>query len=130
MKNSRAAFGLGAALNTAHNFGLGDLLGGGDTGATPLPGAEALSKAYGDAAAAAPSMFSVPPVATHMPDAPSQAMALTLGGRTWRLEVGDCLALHVDGPIEFHNPTRRAARYAVVIADGPAQAVSRRQVPR
>ena len=47
------------------------------------------------------------------------AMTLTLGRMSHRLEAGDCLALHVDGPIEFHNPTRRAARYAVVIATGP-----------
>lgn len=48
------------------------------------------------------------------------AMVLTLGGQRHRLEAGDCLALRVDGPIEFHNPTRRPARYAVVIAVGPA----------
>lgn len=48
------------------------------------------------------------------------AMVLTLGGHSHRLEAGDCLALRVDGPIEFHNPTRRAARYAVVIAAGSA----------
>jgi transcriptional regulator with XRE-family HTH domain len=51
------------------------------------------------------------------------AMALTHGGHTHRLEAGDCLALHVDGPIEFRNPTRRPARYAVVIAvDSPHRA--------
>lgn len=44
------------------------------------------------------------------------SMALTHGGHTHRLEAGDCLALLVDGPIEFRNPTRRPARYAVVIA--------------
>lgn len=43
-------------------------------------------------------------------------MELTQGGATWRLDVGDCLAMHVDGPVEFRNPTRRTARYAVVIA--------------
>lgn len=46
------------------------------------------------------------------------AMTLTLAGTSHRLEAGDCLALHVDGPIEFRNPTRHAARYAVVIATG------------
>ena len=44
------------------------------------------------------------------------AMTLTLGHASHELKAGDCLALHVDGPIEFHNPTRRMARYAVVIA--------------
>ena len=55
------------------------------------------------------------------------AMVLTLGGRSHRLEAGDCLALRVDGPIEFHNPTRRAARYAVVIAaaSAPLRAATR-----
>ena len=44
------------------------------------------------------------------------AMLLTHGGRTHRLEPGDCLAMRVDGPVEFRNPTRKPARYAVVIA--------------
>lgn len=57
-------------------------------------------------------------------------MALTLGGTTHRLEPGDCLALHVDGPIEFHNPTRRPARYAVVIATDAPHRVARRQAAR
>ena len=43
-------------------------------------------------------------------------MALTHGGQTWRLEAGDCLAMRVDGPVEFRNPTRSAARYVVVIS--------------
>ena len=57
-------------------------------------------------------------------------MTLTLGHASHRLEAGDCLALHVDGPIEFHNPTRRAARYAVVIAASASSRVRSRQVPR
>jgi transcriptional regulator with XRE-family HTH domain len=44
------------------------------------------------------------------------AMELTLAGVTHRLEAGDCLAMRVDGPVQFRNPTRRPARYAVVIA--------------
>ena len=43
------------------------------------------------------------------------SMTLTHGHASHRLDAGDCLALSVDGPVEFHNPTRRAARYAVVI---------------
>ena len=58
------------------------------------------------------------------------AMTLTLGHVSHRLEAGDCLALHVDGPIEFHNPTRRAARYAVVIATDPPPRAFNRQAPR
>ena len=57
-------------------------------------------------------------------------MTLTLGGFSHRLEAGDCLALHVDGPVEFHNPGPQPSRYAVVIANtaqlrGPNQQVLR-----
>jgi transcriptional regulator with XRE-family HTH domain len=45
------------------------------------------------------------------------AMELTHAGQTWRLEPGDCLAMRLDGPVQFRNPTRRPARYAVVIAN-------------
>ncbi len=62
------------------------------------------------------------------------AMTLTLGQVRHRLAAGDCLALHVDAPIEFHNPTRRAARYAVVIstatATTPMHCAPTRQVPQ
>jgi len=44
------------------------------------------------------------------------AMELTHAGQTWRLEAGDCLAMRLDGPVQFRNPTRKPARYAVVIA--------------
>ncbi|HEY4067497.1 MAG TPA: XRE family transcriptional regulator [Burkholderiaceae bacterium] len=44
------------------------------------------------------------------------AMELTHGGQTHRLEAGDCLAMVLAGPVEFRNPTRQPARYAVVIA--------------
>jgi len=53
-------------------------------------------------------------------------MTLTLGHASHRLEAGDCLALHVDGPIEFRNPTRRPARYAVVIATPVPHRISSR----
>jgi transcriptional regulator with XRE-family HTH domain len=41
---------------------------------------------------------------------------VTLGAATHRLGVGDCLAMVLDLPITYHNPTARRARYAVVIA--------------
>ena len=44
------------------------------------------------------------------------AMTLTHGGQAHRLEAGDCVAMRIDGPVEFRNPTRQPARYAVVIA--------------
>jgi len=56
-------------------------------------------------------------------------MELTQGGATQRLEAGDCLAMRVDGPVEFRNPTRRPARYAVVIATAPPHRAER-QAPR
>ena len=41
---------------------------------------------------------------------------VTVGAERHRLRDGDCLAMQLDRPTMFHNPTRRAARYAVVIA--------------
>ena len=44
------------------------------------------------------------------------AIDVTLGAERHRLHEGDCLAMQLDRPTMFHNPTRKAARYAVVIA--------------
>ena len=44
------------------------------------------------------------------------AIDVTLGEERHSLGTGDCLAMRLDRPTMFHNPTRRAARYAVVIA--------------
>jgi len=44
------------------------------------------------------------------------AIDVTLGTERHRLREGDCLAMQLDRPTMFHNPTRRPARYAVVIA--------------
>ena len=41
---------------------------------------------------------------------------ITLGGQRYRLREGDCLAMQLDRPTMFHNPTRKHARYAVVTA--------------
>lgn len=43
----------------------------------------------------------------------------THGTTMHRLQTGDCLAVRLDAPTAFHNPTRRAARYAVVTATEP-----------
>jgi transcriptional regulator with XRE-family HTH domain len=48
------------------------------------------------------------------------AMDITLGTERHRLRQGDCLAMQLDRPTMFHNPTRKPARYAVVIASDPA----------
>ncbi len=42
-------------------------------------------------------------------------MHVTVGKQRHRLATGDCLAMQLDRPTMFHNPTRRAARYAVVL---------------
>jgi len=47
------------------------------------------------------------------------AMDITLGTERHRLREGDCLAMQLDGPAMFHNPTRKPARYAVVLASEP-----------
>lgn len=43
-------------------------------------------------------------------------MDITWGDDAYRLRAGDCLAMQLDRPTMFHNPTRQPARYAVVIA--------------
>jgi transcriptional regulator with XRE-family HTH domain len=45
---------------------------------------------------------------------------VTLGGDRHRLREGDCMAMDLDVPTMFHNPTRKRARYAVVIASEPS----------
>jgi transcriptional regulator with XRE-family HTH domain len=47
------------------------------------------------------------------------AIDVTLGAERHRLNDGDCLAMQLDRPTMFHNPTRKPARYAVVIASEP-----------
>ena len=47
------------------------------------------------------------------------AIDVTLGDERHRLREGDCLAMQLDRPTLFHNPTRKPARYAVVIASEP-----------
>jgi hypothetical protein len=40
-------------------------------------------------------------------------MELTVGHDVHRLEAGDCLAMQLDRPLMFHNPTDKPARYLV-----------------
>ena len=47
------------------------------------------------------------------------AMDVTVGDVRHRLREGDCLAMQLDGPTMFHNPTRKITRYAVVVATEP-----------
>lgn len=43
---------------------------------------------------------------------------VTVGDTTHRLSAGDCLAVRLDHPTAFQNPTRKRARYVVVITRG------------
>ena len=50
------------------------------------------------------------------------AIDVTVGAERHRLREGDCLAMQLDRPTMFHNPTRKPARYAVVMAaDTPSR---------
>ena len=45
------------------------------------------------------------------------SIEITLGDERHRLDKGDCLAMQLDRPTMFYNPTQKSACYAVVIAD-------------
>lgn len=47
------------------------------------------------------------------------AMMMSVGDEHWRLETGDCLAMRLDRPIVYHNPTRAPARYLVALVPLP-----------
>jgi transcriptional regulator with XRE-family HTH domain len=47
-------------------------------------------------------------------------MQIVLGAVTHMLAAGDCLAMELDEPITYRNPTTTSARYAVVVAQIPA----------
>lgn len=53
------------------------------------------------------------------------AMDLTVGETTWHLAAGDCLAMRLNQPIVFHNPTQQDARYLVALATLPFQPTRR-----
>jgi transcriptional regulator with XRE-family HTH domain len=46
-------------------------------------------------------------------------MEISIGAERHHLRKGDCLAMQLGQPTMFHNPTRKPARYAVVIASEP-----------
>jgi predicted Zn finger-like uncharacterized protein len=81
------AAGAGLASAGVVDFGLRDLLGGGDTGATPLPSTDMLAKAFSTGVSPAPSMFSAPPAVAALPDVGTGAVA-TGRGRQIRLLLG------------------------------------------
>ncbi|ALS60650.1 helix-turn-helix domain-containing protein [Pandoraea norimbergensis] len=50
---------------------------------------------------------------------------ITLGSTTWRLDAGDCLAMRLDRPIGYHNPTSATAHYLVGLVTLPFVAARR-----
>lgn len=46
-------------------------------------------------------------------------MDITVGGTAWPLHAGDCLAMRLDSPIVYSNPTRQKARYLVALVTLP-----------
>lgn len=44
---------------------------------------------------------------------------LSVGDQTWQLWEGDCLAMRLDAPIVWHNPTKKPARYLVALVSLP-----------
>jgi len=44
------------------------------------------------------------------------SIEFTLGSQTYKLMAGDCLAMQLNAPTAFRNPTRKAASYIVVLA--------------
>lgn len=53
-------------------------------------------------------------------------MDVGVGDTTWRLQAGDCLAMTLDQPITWRNPTKQAARYLVALATPALLALPRR----
>lgn len=50
---------------------------------------------------------------------------VTVGSVTYQLSADDCLAMQLNEPITFHNRTRKAARYIVVVATERTRAARR-----
>jgi transcriptional regulator with XRE-family HTH domain len=50
-----------------------------------------------------------------------ERIELTIGDVTHSLETGDCIAMRLDRPVAFHNPSGHDARYLVALtADAPS----------
>ncbi|MED5618147.1 helix-turn-helix domain-containing protein [Ideonella sp. BN130291] len=47
------------------------------------------------------------------------SMDVTVGPTQWQLHSGDCLAMRLDQPIVYRNPTRKPARYLVALVNLP-----------
>lgn len=49
------------------------------------------------------------------------SLDLQIGEDPYQLQTGDCLIMRFDRPVQFHNPTNRPTRYAVIISHGAAR---------
>lgn len=47
------------------------------------------------------------------------SMQITVGDVQWTLAAGDCMAMRLDRPIAFHNPTDKPTRYLVALGAQP-----------
>lgn len=47
-------------------------------------------------------------------------MEMTIGRDKWLLAKGDCLAMQLDCPVTFHNPSGATAHYLVALTSAPA----------
>ena len=52
-------------------------------------------------------------------------MEVSVGKDKWRLETGDCLAMRLDRPTAYRNPTRKPARYLVALTTLPFNSTRR-----
>ena len=55
----------------------------------------------------------------------SGTIEITVGRETHRLSADDCLAMQLNAPTAFHNPTRKPARYIVVLTTDRSAAARR-----
>jgi transcriptional regulator with XRE-family HTH domain len=55
------------------------------------------------------------------------AIDIAVGSERQRLREGDCMAMQLDLPTMFHNPTRKPTRYAVVTASEPVATGDRKR---
>jgi transcriptional regulator with XRE-family HTH domain len=44
-------------------------------------------------------------------------MIVTVGDQRWELQTGDCLAMKLDSPVSYRNPSRQPARYLVALCN-------------
>jgi transcriptional regulator with XRE-family HTH domain len=56
------------------------------------------------------------------------SIEVTIGSDAYRLNEDDCIAMQLEAPIAFRNPTRKTARYIVVVASERGRAARKSHV--